>query len=403
VEPHNDDVAAAVRNFAKIHEIRNRSGSASWRVTITINKEQRKRQFRDHEDALAQQTAWDAEKMGNAAATRPKLTRLTKEQLEEAESCFGMLKGTGFTLSDAIRNLMKNPPTKRIEISFEDGYGQFLAAKKPYISERHYWNYESTARRFSGRLKSGTLIGDITSEQITSWLKSLDCGKKSWNTYRDTLGAIFAWFAAQPRGWVSGNGPVEEVDRFRKRHTLPGPPKRLSIACCCELMAYIESEKPHLVTFFVTTLLLGVRPEGEMTKLADAIDKDGIETYHRGDRLFISADVAKDGRDRFVPYPDNVKAWLRLYPLSSDSVRPGRRTEYAEIRRRFEIPHDGLRHTSVTACTVLHGLLAATKRHGNGSIIANDHYLAEMSREEAEAFYSILPAGLKLSSTSEAA
>jgi hypothetical protein len=396
-------VSAAVKHFAKVHPMRNRSGSVSWRVTTTINKEQRKIQFSDHDEALAQQSAWDSEKMGNAAAMRPKQTRLTKEQLEEAESCIGMLKGTGFSLSDAVRNLMKNPPAKRIEISFEDGYVQFLAAKKAHISERQYWNYESAARRFSGRLGSGTLIGDITSQKITGWLKSLECGKKSWNTYRDTVGAMFAWFAAQPRGWISGNGPVGEVDRFRKRHTLPGLPQRLSIATCRELMAYLESERPHWVTFFMTTLFLGVRPDQEMTRLSEAIDRDGIETYVLGDSLYISAEIAKDGRKRFVPFPDNVKIWLARYPLSADSIRPGSRDEYAAIRRRFQIPHDGLRHTSVTACTVLHGIVTATKRHGNSSIIANDHYLSEMSLDEAQAFYSILPAGMKPGNTSKAA
>jgi hypothetical protein len=156
-------------------------------------------------------------------------------------------------------------------------------------------------------------------------------------------------------------------------------------------MVHLETDQPHWVSFFVLTLFLGVRPDGEMGRLANAIEAEGIQAYFQGNMLRISARIAKDGRERLVPILENVRLWLERYPISPKSIRPGDSYQYAAIREKFQIPRDGLRHTSETACAVVYGILAATKRHGNSPRVADEHYLSEMSAEDANAFYSILP------------
>jgi hypothetical protein len=345
-----------------IKPIRNpRTGSMSYRVTGTIRGKQRKQHFTDLAEAEETQAEWELERTLAASAARPKLTRLTREELAQAEAANELLRGTGMTVMDAVRHLLRSPPVKRVEVTFKAAYEQFLEAKKEHISARQHRNYESAARRFSSHIGAKILISDITTDQIVSWLKSLDCGKKSWNTYRDDLGAIFSWFVSPPRCWLADGGPVSAVERFRKRHTSPGLPKRLPVPQCRELMAYLEAEQPHWVTFFATTLFAGLRPDGEMTKLAEAIRRDGLHVYLRGATIYISAEIAKDGRERFVPLPENLSRWYAAYPPSADSMHPGHSDEYAAIRRRFKIPHDGLRHSSATACAVLHGVVTSTK------------------------------------------
>jgi hypothetical protein len=43
------------------------------------------------------------------------------------------------------------------------------------------------------------------------------------------------------------------------------------------------------------------------------------------------------------------------------------------------------------ACAVIHGIVAAVKRHGNSDRVALEHYISEMPEEEARDFYSIRP------------
>ena len=390
--PHNWDVAALRSRPASIKPIRNqRTGSLSYRVTVTIKGKQRKKQFADLAEAQATQADWELERTLAAGALRPKITRLTHEKLRQAEAAEELLSGTEFSLIDAVRHLLRNPPAKRMEITFDDGYRRFLEAKKEHISLRQLGNYESAARRFAVFIGANTLLGDITTDQVVAWLKSLKCGKKSWNTYRDDLGALFAWFAAAPRYWISEKSPVDAVERFRKRHTSPGTPERLSVSQCRNLMVYLESERPQWVTFFATALFVGVRPDGEMSGLAAAIGREGMKKYVSDDRIQIGASFAKDGKPRTVPLAENAKRWFECYPITAESIRPGNSYEYAAIRERFKIPYDGLRHTSETACAVLNGVVTATKRHGNSPTIANNHYLSEMTPEEAKDFYAIFP------------
>lgn len=231
---------AALRSHpASIKRIRNpRTGSESYRVTVSIKGKQRKMQTADMAEAQAVQADWELERKLSAGAMRPKMTRLTYEKLHQAEAADELLYGTEFSLIDAVRHLLRNPPAKRVEISFDEGYRRFLEAKKEHISPRQLGNYESAARRFAAFIGANTLIGDVTTDQIVAWLKSLKCGKKSWNTYRDDLGAVFAWFSAAPRYWISERSPVDAVERYRKRHTSTGTPERLSVGQCRDLMVY---------------------------------------------------------------------------------------------------------------------------------------------------------------------
>jgi hypothetical protein len=77
--------------------------------------------------------------------------------------------------------------------------------------------------------------------------------------------------------------------------------------------------------------------------------------------------------------------------VTPNSLLGGNRAEYAQIRKKWNIPHDGLRHTSISACTSLHGFTEATLRHGNSEKIIRDHYLDRYDVDETQAFYSILP------------
>jgi hypothetical protein len=65
---------------------------------------------------------------------------------------------------------------------------------------------------------------------------------------------------------------------------------------------------------------------------------------------------------------------------------------YAAIREKFKIPHDGLRHTAISAFVSCHGSFAdAAMQFGNSESMIRTHYFNRMTKTEAEAFYAIVP------------
>jgi hypothetical protein len=371
-------------------------GRETFRVTGSIRGKQRKRQFLSLADAEVQRDAWEAERVSAAAAMRPKITRLTYAQIVEAEACLELLRGTGFTLSDAAKALLRNPPLPQCQLTFDAAYRQFLYERKPFLSPAQYCNYESPCRRLAEFLGLSTRLADVTTVGIAGWLTSLQASSKTWNNYRGDLSVICSWFAAPPRRWLSEN-PVVGISRFRKRDTLPGPIEVLPCSVVREMMHWLEREKPNWVTIFGLAVFAGIRPDredGEMFKLAKAVKRGDSAGLFRGDSLYLSASMTKDGRPRRVPITENLRKWIELYPLTDETLHGGTRAEYAAIRKQWNIPHDGLRHTSISACTALHGISEAAARHGTSERIIKDHYLSLLSTSDASDFYTIQPAAM---------
>ena len=370
-----------------------RTGKRSFRVTGTIRGKQRKRQFLSQADASAQQDAWEMERLAAAAAMRPKVTRLTHAQIIESEACYELLKGESLSLTEAVKAAIRNPPPILCQLTFAAAYREFLAARKPFISDAQFCNYESPCRRLGVFIGEHTKLLDVSTAQVDKWLTSLGASSKSWNTYRGDLAVVFNWFIAAPRRWIAEN-PVAALPRFRRRDTLPGLIEIVPCPVAREMMHWLEIHKPNWVACFAIAIFSGIRPDrddGEMGKLANAIERDGAERYFRGDSLYLTADLTKDGRPRRIPIPDNLKHWLAQYPATPAALRGGTRADYAEIRAKWKIPHDGLRHTSISACAALHGITEAAVRHGNSEKVCRDNYLSLFSVQDAHAFYDIRP------------
>ena len=195
--------------------IRNpRTGSISYRVMGTIRRKQRKQHFADMAQAQTVQADWELERTLAAASVRPKPTRLTQQELAQAEAGTEMLRGTNLTIIDAVRHLLRNPPGKRVEMAFEAGYKAFLEDREGHVSDCQLDNHKSALSRLAKYL-GPVGVADVSAESITAWLKSLDCSNKSWNLYRSSIGhSLIGLFGSHANGsisprWGSGCLPQE--------------------------------------------------------------------------------------------------------------------------------------------------------------------------------------------------
>ncbi len=400
---------------AKLIEIRNESGRVRYRVTVSIQGRQRKFISIDRAEAQEKQAQWEMERTLGSSAPRSKATYLALSQLREAESVYEMLadtglslrsavreviaghvvlKGAGLSLEAAIRHAVANPPPKQSEIKLMDAIEKFRAAREGHVSPSQLDNLYRRSRMLAQFLGAEVKIADITTEDVTRWLKDRNVDKGTWNGYRGDVHAVFEWFTLKPRKWIAEN-PVLDVERYSKRMLTREPPKRMEVAKCRAAMAWLQKEAPDWCTMIALAMFAGVRPYlrgGEIHKLAAAVQRDGLESYMREGYLHISAAIAKDRRARSTKVQPNLEAWLKRYPPTAKSICPGDYDALRPIRERFEIGHDYLRHTCISAFVAKFGSIAlAATEFGTSETVIRTHYLNRMSVAEAEEFYAIFP------------
>ncbi len=403
---------------ASLVPVRNISGTVSYRVTVSVGGKQRKKHFLTLEDAEAQQQMWEMERIHGAAASRPKITALTVAELREAEAAMQILKGSGLTLLDCVRGALRGDSAVQkastTKVTFKDALEKFEAAKKGHISVSQADTYRFRGKSFLDHIGATKLLSEITSEDILDWINSRGregqaVAKKTWNNYRNDLSAIFSWCMESPRRWLEKN-PSDEVVKYNKRALGGAGPERLSIQNSRDLMAAAEAEKPEWVTYFAICLFVGVRPDlrsGEMAELARCVERDGWDRYYVSGILHLTKEITKNTTARSVTFPENLQAWIKAYPPTAKSLCPGEPKEISQLRQRFHLPPDGLRHTAISAHVTKHQSFAlAAVEFDNSESIIRRHYYSRMTAEEAEAFYQIQPqscaAGVSLASTATA-
>jgi integrase len=178
--------------------------------------------------------------------------------------------------------------------------------------------------------------------------------------------------------------PVEEASAILQALELRGKDQQLDAKRTKQLQAA-----------YAVALFIGVRPMDEMNGLLwDHFDL-------RKNQIHISAEIAKTNDERLVsPIPENLKEWLkRAKYRKGDSIRPMNyrnwRTQIKKARKEAEVEtwcDDVARHTFATYSFQHFGLEWTMETGGwtNPNTLFK-HYKGLATKEEAEAFYSILP------------
>lgn len=256
-------------------------------------------------------------------------------------------------------------------------------------------------------------VVEVTAEDVRGFIASLrgrDGGvaaPKSRENARGNLRAFFAWCMG-----IENNVPMPGVRRrwhvenpaaaVPKEKVVRAVPVVLSVEEAGALMKDVESVRGGgLVPLFALALFAGIRPSGELEKLAA---HEGLRAPCReaGGRplldlercvITIPADVAKTRRKRVVTMQGNLKAWLDAYP---GPVFPrGHARAVLAIRKRRALGYDVLRHSFISYHVGAFGSKSRTALEaGNSEVIVDRHYLNLPTEAEGRAFFSIMPAAV---------
>jgi integrase len=360
-----------------------------------------RKQFKSRAEADGEKNRLEVEAANAESGTRAVNTRLTVAQVATAETLFTLTSDPLFAVQWFTENY--RPLRHEMPLGLPDTAGTaaalFLAERAKHVRPCVLADYKRTMTDFCAAFPTRR-VHEIPTEDVQQFLDGRGVGKKRFNNMRGELCTFFTYCMTTPRRWVREN-PVTPIPAFEITRGLP---EILTPEKAAEIMAYVESydgggdrvaQRGCLAPYFALALFAGIRPDpikGELKKLADREDLARLINSERG-VILIPPEVSKVKSVRQIKLRPNLVAWLARYPLKQFPILPsGFQKMIGEVRNKFELGHDVLRHTFISAHVAkFRSLGEAALEAGNSEAMVKTHYLNMMTDAEGAAFWSIVP------------
>jgi integrase len=373
-----------------ISEFTNPSGEVVFRVSGWLNGKRIRKNFPTRPEAEAECQVLEIQRLQGETGIRTAATRLTEDQLHDAEAVFRRLDGRPHSLMFYVEFALANyrePVTQKL---LSEAVAEFLTVKdhereQDLLSEPYLTRVKRDLKRLQ-RHFPGASVAELTGARLIGYFEARRATHKTFNNRRGVVSA-FLKFALQ-RDWIAEN-PLAKIPAHRIRRRRGGA-ATLTAAQAKEMMEFVETNHPAAVPFFALCLFAGMRPclrTGEILRLKPEHVKlaEGI--------IRIDGEVSKVREPRMVTIQPNLAAWLRAYPLKKFPIIP---TNLQHLREKavekFNLTHDIMRHTFISMFVAkFRSIGEAALQAGNSESIIRRHYLDLKSKEEAEQFFSITP------------
>jgi integrase len=335
------------------------------------------------------------------AATAPKVqrTRLTTEQISEAEAAIrhsgdrnlaklvshylaleSRTSARGISLDQAVAFAESHYRLETTSISVLNAYNEFLE-NRPYGSKKTKDHYESCLSRLlspdPNKHVHAFTVSDI--EKIIAKYKNLN----SKDTYRRALSAFFNWSV---RHHYCLENPCARLDR------IPKDMSQIAILSIDEakrlLVAAVTYQDGVMAATVAIGLFAGLRPS-EITDLkTEDILKDGLR---------VTGGKLRRQLNRTVPIPSVLDAWLKKFPFTG--IPKGLKYKLRQLKKATKAKmwvHDVIRHTSISFQTERDKDEALTAyNNGTSKKMMDMHYRNTIGDSKlVAAFWSLTPAKL---------
>ena len=371
---------------------------SSWKVDGRINGIRHRRFFSDREEAEAHRAAKEIQALNEAKLVRTTASHLSGEQLRDAEAALQRLQGR-YSLVLAADWLLRTFRDTLTQKSLVESIPLFLDERRAHLRRTTFQDYKTTLTSFAF-IHGNKKLSEIGTGDIIDFLKFRGVTGKTWNNLRADLNAFFVWCEKPPRKWIVNN-PVKDVEKFE---IVQGIPEVLSTEKVKALFAFLETyrgsprkplEPGCLVPYFALATFAGLRPAingGEITRIAKLKNQERIIDLQAG--VFrITPELAKTRDVRQIMIQPCLRAWLTRYPIARFPIIPPNACNLlGQVRRKFAIGHDALRHAFVSMHVAKFRSMGDTAlQAGNSEAIIKKHYLNLVSPDEADAFWKLVP------------
>ncbi len=403
-----------IRAFSYTQSFNGKEGEyTAYQVTLPAKltgKARVRKQFKKKLDA----ERWSADQYRGAKRQGEDYFRATEAERREFTQWMPKLRESGITIAEAASFAIKRLRPEGGERSVTQAVEELVDSKRLRLErgdlrERSYKDFTNRASKF-GSAFEGLPIKELTLDSITDWLLGLELGPRTIKNYLSIISEVLKY--AYQKQYIA-ESPLERLtDSDRKElignNNSESQPSILSLE---ESKRLLESALAHseldLLGPVVLGLFCGIRIE-ELKRLNWANIRD------QDDRPFvtISAEMAKKRRIRNIDIPKVALKWLSLIKVREGVVARGK--HHDDYRRRFnqllqsggfghtdekgkwvsDWETNAMRHSFGTYHYALHGNPLETSRqlgHKSNDQVLFDHYRALATKEQGEAFFSIVP------------
>ena len=374
-----------------VSQFKNPSEEIVFRVSGWLYGKRIRKNFPTRAEAEAERQVFEVGSLQSNGKVRAAITRLSDEQLHEAETAFQRLEGQQQTLSFCVDFALANYRAPERQKLLADAIAEYVAGKEhefeqDHISRPQLGRIRWDLKRLQDHFPNETVAG-LTVPRLVTFL---EVGRPAMKTYNNRRGILstFLKFAFH-RSWIADN-PILKVPHHRIRRR-SGSAGTLSVAQARDLLEHFETfEGGRWVPYFALCLFAGIRPgvpDGEISKLRpEAVDLNATT-------IFVPAEVSKTREPRRVAIQPNLAKWLRAYPLERfPIVVADFQKRRAKFAKRFHLTHDVLRHTFISMFVAKYRSMGeAALQAGNSETIIRKHYLDLKNASEADEFFNIMP------------
>ncbi len=351
-----------------------------------------KRRFKDRAGAEAFAAVKRVELLNEASSLRSVATRLSADQIRQAEAAFARL-GSRYDLEQATNFFLTHFCEPDHVIAWGDAAVQYDGAQE------HSGVRPNTRRQTRSVLTMAEMafenppVHEVTPSTIEAFLRGLRAkdgtnraAPKTWNNVRGELHAFLTWCADPRRRWIPEN-PVTKVSRLQPQSR--GLPEVLTANQVLHVMSLAARWRGGILARpYAVLLFAGIRPAGELRALAQ--DEKRFIDIERG-VIHVEPRVSKTSQYRQIPIRPNLARWLDAFP--GPLIPPNYDRLAKAFRRHCELGHDVARHTFISHhVAAFRSVGSVSLEAGNSESVVQRHYLNLHSATEGSTYWQIVPA-----------
>ena len=326
-------------------------------------------------EAWLRKTLARISKEGEVAIHMPERLRV------DASACAAKLKPYGKTIADATDYYLAHLAMVSRSCTVQALIVGFMAAKtQDGASERYLKDLRNRLGIFEEDFGAAN-VGEISSNQIDDWLRSLKGAAQTRNNYRTILRTLFEY--AVSRDYVKEN----VVAKLAKAKVVRGAP---AIFTPVQMQTVLEKAPRDFIPYLAIGAFAGLR-SAEIERL------DWSEIDLADKLIHIKAEKSKSAQRRLVTISKNLLAWLAPYSRKKGPVADPQRVRVARDKTceaaKIDWPSNVLRHSFASYHLAYHQNAAATAAElGHTSpAMLYQHYRELVKPDAAVQWWNVSP------------
>ena len=345
---------------------------------LTADKKRRQLYFRSKVEAEKKRAELIA-----ATRTESRETVLTNAQIVDAKRALERLAEAGLSMSldRAVELALPTLRSSGQHVPLDSLLTEFAEVKQSSWRPHSFRNFRVVAN-MAREAFAGLSVAEVTPKRLSEWLNSFGRPAYALGLVR-TLRPAFSYAVRQG---MLPDSPFSKLEPIRT-------PARagIDIFTPTEARKLMETAAEDCKPAYALLLFAGIRPV-ELTRLKWGAIRDGF--------IYLTPDVTKTAQVRNVEIETNLAAWLKASGTHKpeDPICPRNWKRKNQATRRaagLADRQDVARHSYATYHLVKYrdrATLEANLGHSTGSAMLFRHYRAAATLEQAESFWSILPA-----------